>query len=140
MVKLERPLRPWKWYRLPIYNGFAHEDRVSGWQLHWQLIEDGHLPLAISCCISGSTQKVQYHSENYYEPWNAYPVSQPIHLALHRRFSKPEAWKSVLEQYSVTGQEWFALLEMTPINLAAELRAAQGRQVANIFDRAPGRY
>ena len=140
MAKLERQLRHWKWDRLPEYNGFTHEERVRGWQLHWQLIEDGQLPPATTCCISKASYKVQYHSENYYEPWNPYPISQPIHLALHRRFSVPEAWKSIVEQYSVTGQEWYALLEITPINLAAELRAAHGFQIADIFDRIPEKY
>lgn len=140
MLGFESRLRPWKWGQLPVYNGFTHEERVRGWQLQWQLIEDGQLPPATTCCISNSSHNVQYHSENYYEPWNLYPVSQPIHLTLHRRFSVPEAWKFVVEQFSLTGQEWYALLEITPINLAAELRSAHGCQIADIFDRIPEKY
>ncbi|PSH56318.1 hypothetical protein CU103_30120 [Phyllobacterium sophorae] len=113
---------------------------MRGWQLHSLLIEDGYLPGATICCISGSTHKVQYHSENYYEPWNSYPISQPIHVALHRRFSQPEAWTAILEHHSVTGQEWFAQLQMTPVDFAAELRAAHGSQITRVFDRVLGRY
>lgn len=136
-MKIEGALRQWRWQRLPVYNGFTHEERVKGWQLHCYLIDIGYLVPASVCSVSGSTQNVQYHSENYYEPWNPLPICQTLHLALHKRFSRPEAWKAIVQKNVSTGDEWFAKLKLEPINLAAHLRSLHGNSVANIFERVP---
>lgn len=136
-MKIEGALRQWRWPRLPVYNGFTHDERVKGWQLHWYLIDNGYLVFPTICSVSGTTESVQYHSENYYEPWNPYPVCRTLHLALHKRFSRPDDWKTIVKKYAVTGDEWFAKLKMDPIDLAAQLRLRHGDVVANIFDRMP---
>jgi hypothetical protein len=53
------------------------------------------------------------------------------------RFTRQGRWKTIVEQHSVTGDEWFAKLEMEPIDLAAHLRAVHGDHVADIFNRIP---
>ncbi|MBB3147742.1 hypothetical protein FHS21_004174 [Phyllobacterium trifolii] len=137
-MKIDGAFRQWRWQRLPIYNGFTHEERVKGWQLHWHLIDIGYLVPPSVCSVSGSTQNVQYHSENYYEPWNPYPICRTLHLALHKRFSRPEDWKAIVQRYVLTGEEWFAKLAAEPTDLAAHLRSLHGDAVANVLDRLPG--
>lgn len=129
-------LRQWKWGVLPTYNGFTHIDRVRGWQLVSWFIDSGWMPKASVCAISGSVERVGYHSENYYG-LTPYPLNQSVHFALHQRFKRPDAWKRIVERHAGTGDEWFAKLAMSPIDLAAELRAAHGDQIADVFARAP---
>jgi hypothetical protein len=131
------PLRPWKWGTLPTYNGFTHHERVRGGQLIWWFIDNGWLPAAAKCSISGSTERVQNHCEDYYLPWVPIPICQPIHLALHKRFREPEVWNRIVAAHASTGDEWFCRLPMTPINLAADLRERQGNGMKAIFSRAP---
>ncbi|RWX69625.1 hypothetical protein EN780_05745 [Mesorhizobium sp. M4B.F.Ca.ET.089.01.1.1] len=129
-------LPEWKWPRMPVYNGFTHEERVRGWQLIHHFIDNGWLAKAKRCSISGSTENIQAHCENYYSPWSPYPVSRSIHMVLHRRFRQPNPWKRILEMYTVTGQEWFSNLSLEPIDLAAILRAKHGPGIADVFCKA----
>jgi len=130
-------LPDWKWPRMPVYNGFTHEERVRGWQLIHHFIDNGWLAKPERWSISGSTENLQKHCENYYSPWSPYPVSRPIHMALHRRFREPGPWKRIVDRYSVTGDEWFWSLAMQPIDLAARLRAQHGAHIVDVFQRAP---
>ncbi|TIR25973.1 MAG: hypothetical protein E5X34_07340 [Mesorhizobium sp.] len=130
-------LPEWKWPRMPLYNGFTHEERVRGWQLIHHFIASGWLAKPERCSISGSTENLQMHCEDYYSPWSPYPISRQIHMTLHRRFREPDAWKRIVERYAVTGEEWFYVLAMEPIDLAATLRAQYGAQIADVFRRAP---
>ena len=118
---MNKPLRQWRWGRLPVYNGFTHEERVRGWQRIWWLVDTGQLPRPAVCCISGSTKQVAYHSENYFSD-DVYPLCQEVHFALHQRFNRPVPWLEILRRYSVTGNEWFALVEMRPVDVAVGLR------------------
>jgi len=129
-------LRKWPWGVLPVYNGFAHVERVRGWQLVSFLMDVGQMPKASVCCISGRTDRVQYHSEDYYD-WHPYALNQSIHLTLHQRFKSPERWRRIVDQYAVTGEEWFARLPMAPVDLAGQLRAQHGDQIEDIFNRVP---
>ncbi|KQY11197.1 hypothetical protein ASD31_17530 [Rhizobium sp. Root482] len=129
-------LRKWPWGILPAYNGFSHEERVRGWQLVGWFIDNGWKPKAAVCAISGSTERVQYHSENYYG-WTPYALNQQVHFALHQRFNRPKRWLEIVERYAVTGEEWFAKLALEPIDLAGNLRAEHGPDVADIWTRAP---
>jgi hypothetical protein len=130
-------LRPWKWGVMKPYNGFTHEERVRGGQLiHW-FIDNSWLAKPSRCSISGSTERVQYHCEDYYSPWQPYAINQQIHLALHRRFRQPDDWACIRDRYSVTGSEWFCALPMQPVDLAGALRAQHGNGIADIFSRAP---
>ena len=61
-------------------------------------------------------------------------------LALHARFSRPTRWKAIVEEYSISGEEWFAQLKMQPIDLAANLRTVDGNHVADIFHRVPAAH
>lgn len=128
-------LRKWPWATLPVYNGFTHEERVRGWQLLMFMLDNRLLEKPTVCCISGRRDRVQMHSESYYD-WHTYPLNQSIHLALHNRFRSPDRWRAIVAQYTVTGDEWFARLSVTPIDLAGQLRAEQGPEIADIFRRA----
>lgn len=80
---------------MPVYNGFTHEERVRGGQLIRHFIAKGWLARPERCSISGSTDNLQMHCEKYYAPWAPIPISQPIHMALHRRFRQPGPWNRI---------------------------------------------
>jgi hypothetical protein len=130
-------LRKWRWPPLQPYNGFTSEERIRGWQLIWLLIDLGLQVKPTTCSMTGSNKNIGIHSENYYEPWNSFPISAGPHSILHRRFRYPQPWLRLVEQHAVTSEEWFCHLKMEPIDLAAELRAQRGREIADIFARAP---
>lgn len=129
-------LRRWQWKELPTYNGFVHAERVRGWQLVNLLVELGQIDKPRQCAISGVTQRLGFHSESYYS-WAPHVLCQPIHMALHRRFQKPDEWRRIVARYSKSGAEWFATLSPTPVDLAGDLRRLHGDGVADIFGRAP---
>jgi hypothetical protein len=129
-------LRQWRWKELPTYNGFVHPERVRGWQLINLLVDVGQIDKPHQCAISGTTEGLGFHSECYYS-WEPYVLCQPVHMALHRRFQKPDEWRRVVDQYAVSGDEWFATLSLTPVDLAGDLRRLHGEGVADIFARAP---
>lgn len=129
-------LRKWQWGELKPYNGFSFPERVRGWQLLMFLVDNGLMPGPQACCISGRTDRLQLHSENYFD-WQSYSLNQSIHLALHQRFRSPDRWRRIVDQYAVTGDEWFAQLSPVPIDLAGELRAKHGPEIADIFRRVP---
>lgn len=126
-------LRQWTWHRMPDYNGFSHEERVKGWQYLCWLIDHNMLPKPRKCVISGATDRLQCHLENYYDPWTAVALTQPIHFALHRRFTRPSEWQAIVDRYAVSGEEWFALLAPHPVDIAAQLRKMHGDQVRDVF-------
>lgn len=127
-------LRKWPWNQLPDYNGFTHVERVRGWQLIMWREDNGWFERGATCCISGQTQQLRLHSENYYS-WEPFTLNHSIHMALHQRFNKPDAWRRIVERYSSTGEEWFATLELQPIDLAGQLRRENDPEYANIFTR-----
>ena len=132
-------LRQWKWKDLPTYNGFVHAERVRGWQLVNLLVELGQIDKPRQCAISGATEGLGFHSECYFS-WSPHVVCQPIHMALHRRFKKPDAWRRIVDQHAKTGEEWFATLSAEPVDLAAQLRKEHGEGIADIFSRAGVHY
>ena len=132
-------LRKWAWKELPVYNGFSHEERVRGWQVINFLMDNGLMARPAVCCISGRSDRVTLHSETYYD-WRPYALNQSIHLALHRRFRSPDQWQAIVARYAVTGEEWFALLPLEPVNLAEDLRARYGMEIADIIGRASKVY
>lgn len=129
-------LRTWRWDPTPTYNGFIFEERVRGWQLIHFLLDNGWAERGATCCISGQTTQLRLHSENYYD-WRPFTLTHSLHMVLHKRFKEPDGWQRIVERYAVTGNEWFARLSLVPVDLAGELRARHGPQIANIFDRAP---
>lgn len=132
-------LRTWRWKELPTYNGFVHEERVRGWQVIMFLVDNGLLTKPTVCCISGRTDRIVFHSENYFTP-APYALNQSIHLALHRRFNAPDSWRAIAARYAATGEEWFARLSLTPVDLAGQLRAEHGPEISDIFGRASVAY
>ena len=79
-----------------------------------------------------------WHSENYFGwPNSTFPIQQGIHLSLHSRYNKPQAWMDIVSRYAVTGDEWFVRLSMVPVDIAGPLRAAYGPQISDVFARAP---
>ncbi len=129
-------LRKWAWGTLPVYNGFTHEERVRGWQLIMWQIDNGWAARGATCCISGDTNMLRLHSENYYSA-TPYTLNHSVHMALHKRFNEPDQWRRIVSKYAITGEEWFAKLSLVPVDLAGVLRAQYGPEIANIFDRAP---
>ncbi|UVK51286.1 hypothetical protein DBIPINDM_004529 [Mesorhizobium sp. AR02] len=122
---------------MAVYNGFTHEERVRGWQLIHFGIDNGWLAKPERCSITGSSENLQMHCEDYYSPWSPYPVSRPIHMALHRRFREPGPWSRIVERCAVTGDEWFCTLALKQIDLAATLRAQYGAHIVDVFRRVP---
>lgn len=129
-------LRTWQWGVLPTYNGFTNAERVRGWQLIMWRIDNGWAERGSTCCISGDTNQPRLHSENYYS-WDPYTLNHSIHMALHQRFKKPDAWQRIVDKFAQTGSEWFARLSLTTVDLAGELRAKHGPEIADVFARAP---
>ena len=127
-------LRRWHWKEMPPYNGFTHAERVRGWQVQCWMIDTGQMEKATTCCITGSTQRVSYHSEDYYS-WEVYPLCQTVHFALHQRFERPNAWRKIVDQYR-NKDDWFDQLLLAPIDLASELRDQHGALISDIFNRA----
>lgn len=127
-----KSLRQWRWGELPTYNGFVHVERVRGWQAIHFLIDNGWLQRRATCCISGQTEKLRLHSESYYEP-EGYVLGHTIHMALHQRFNKPGAWRRIVAQYSVTGDEWFARLPLSHSDLAHDLRTKRSPKITDVF-------
>lgn len=99
--------RSWVWSRMSPYNGFTHEERVLGWQVIDALIEKGELAPAVRCSVTGSRSDLQYHCENYYEPWAPIPICREAHFALHRRFREPAAWVAIMSRYARQADDWF---------------------------------
>ena len=128
------------------------------WQVIWWLIDVGHIPLPRVCSIigqkarepsgcegaptnligqhSGTMTAFTYHNENYYDPFELYPISPEGHRLLHRRFYDPKPWQALVEQHSQTGEEWFTRLEPYPIDLAWELRERHGPGITDILKTA----
>jgi hypothetical protein len=153
-------LREWRWPSLRWYNGFSPQERVRGWQATWWLIDNGHIPRPDICSITGQngrepsecqeastnlvgqqpgTTAFAYHNENYYDPFELYPISPEAHRLLHRRFYDPKPWQALIEQYSRTGEEWFAGLQPYPIDLASQLREKHGPGITDILKTAMAR-
>jgi hypothetical protein len=151
-------LRQWHWPPPRWYNGFSPQERVRGWQALWWLIDNGHIPHPDICSITGQkrrepgenqrassnlagqqggeTTAFAYHNENYYAPFELYPISREAHRLLHRRFYDPKPWQALVEEHSRTGEEWFALLKPYPIDLASELRERHGAGITDILKTA----
>jgi hypothetical protein len=131
---MTKALRQWKWGILPTYNGFTHDERVIGWQAMWWMIDKGQLMRPTTCSISGLAARIQMHSENYYDA-DPLGINQSIHMALHQRFKRPDAWLRIVNRFSVTGDEWFATLSLEQVDIAADLRSRHGDGITNLLGR-----
>ena len=85
---------PWRGPVLGPYNGFTGLERARGAQLTWWAIKTGVLPSSTICSICLSREgRLQYHSEDYYDPLHPHAIRVGCHLTLHRRFRSPRAWQ-----------------------------------------------
>lgn len=100
-------------FRYPLglgYIGFSSVERAREWQLQVWLAKGGFLPSAKTCSICGSTHKVAYHAENYYDLWTMNEICQSCHSVLHRRFWQlARTWRNLIETHTKTREEWFML-------------------------------
>ena len=102
------------------------------------------------CGVCGSTDRVGFHSENYYSVIRSPALCGLCHQRLHRRFSRPAAWAELMREHIETGDEWFALIPDTTYDLAGYLRSTRGERLRDmrgdaallacpgIADRLPG--
>ena len=103
------PLRQWNSPRTLTYNGFTSDERARGWQVSRWFLDNGWREMSESCSITGDNANVVNHNENYYEPWAPYALSRGTHMALHQRFKKPNWWKRIVAENSVTGNHAHAI-------------------------------
>lgn len=110
----------WQYPLLRCYLGFSGQDRIEGWKRVWVARRMGLLPAPTTCsvCLT-STQRGQYHCENYSRPLEAKPICRRCHLALHKRFRNPDPWMKLVSSFQTPGC-WFRQLTMDPIEPAVE--------------------
>jgi hypothetical protein len=85
------------------YNGYpgSVRDRSARWVR--SEIQAGRIPPPAECCICSQREGcLQYHAEDYSEPFGAHLTQFPIclrcHCVLHTRFRYPVRWTRYLEQ------------------------------------------
>lgn len=110
----------WRYPPLGPYNGFTGEQRVRAWQLGTWLRRRGLLSVAPRCDLCDRSSRLSRHSENYADVQRAITVCGGCHLALHRRFREPEAWRHKLSTLPSI-PAWAIALSPTPIDLPAWL-------------------
>lgn len=105
------------------YNGFTGAERRRGDQVLQVLRKQGVVPEPETCDICGTTGRVGYHGENYFDPFSMAPLCFSCHMALHRRFRSPEKWFERLDQHADNPKiEDFHLLPMVEPDFARWLR------------------
>lgn len=109
------PMMQWPLNRF--YLGFTPQDRRREHQLQVWFQKGGMLPRAGACTICRETRNTSFHAEDYYSIWTMCAICQSCHKILHMRHRHGNAWRSLVDQYTVTGNEWFAL---TPLDSDAD--------------------
>lgn len=123
-----------KWPYTKTYNGFTGLERARGWQLARWLLYSGCVYHADKCHICGSTYRVQFHSESYYDTTKLGILCGTCHTAIHRRAALWDNWRGIVDRHVVTGREWWAQLERRQVDLAAIERAKYGWGAANLLN------
>ncbi len=111
------------------YNGYTGDERIRAWQFGWWCDAMGIKEKATRCDICGSTQGVQYHSEDYYSIFSAPSVCKGCHYVLHRRFREPRMWYAFVEKHMRNRSgptPWFAYLTAEEIDFASYVRGRFG--------------
>jgi len=125
----------WRYPLLVPYNGFTGLERARGAQLIWWAVKAGILQKSDRCSICGKPpSRLQFHSEDYYDPLHPHAICATCHMLLHRRFRSPAPWQTLVAKHARAGA-WFMDLDLTPINLASELRGLHGEETADILAR-----
>ncbi|RPF72153.1 hypothetical protein [Aurantiacibacter spongiae] len=130
--KAPRSFLKWRWPPILPYMGFTPVERVQHWQIARWLIAAGCITVPTHCAICASTDKVGFHSENYYSVLCSPALCGLCHQRLHRRFSRPAAWRDLMQAHVRTGDEWFALIPAIDYDLAGYLRATRGEQLRDM--------
>lgn len=79
------------------YNGFIAAQRQAAQNWINKQVEAGLLSWPTECCACRQTEApIDFHAEDYSKPFGPhitqYPLCFRCHMALHFRFSSPEAW------------------------------------------------
>lgn len=105
------------------YNGFTGAERRRRNQVALVLRRRGFIPKPEKCSLCGSTKRVGYHGEDYFDPWSMAPLCTPCHLTLHRRFRAPDGWLTLLDRNNAGPHiDEFRALPMAEVDLAGWLR------------------
>ncbi len=130
--KAPRSFLTWRWPMTLPYSGFTPVERVQHWQIARWLIAAGCIAVPKHCAICASTDKVGFHSENYYSVLRSPALCGLCHYRLHRRFSRPAAWADLMQEHVRTGGEWFAIIPPMGYDLAGHLRATRGEKLRDM--------
>lgn len=111
-----------------VYNGFTGRERARGAQ--WGRWADmvglrtRAYKLPCSVCWRGAAEgaRVQYHNENYYEPWTAKTICGSCHKILHQRFYKHAEFYGLQRSVRDVADEWFLALTHKQVDVAAQVR------------------
>ena len=86
----------------------------------------GEFPAPTQCelCLATSG-RLNYHNEDYSEPFDVHPICWGCHSALHIRFTKPERWEKrkqiIRAQRQIAGNSienrWWEQLTLEPIDI-----------------------
>lgn len=119
-------LPKWQYKLLRPYNGFSGIERIRCWQLARWAINVGILRSPHQCSISGAVgdgRVIQYHSENYYDPFGAKMIHSSLHKTLHQRFKNPAKWEMVKNRYrDSSSDKWFLDIPDQEPDYAKELQ------------------
>jgi hypothetical protein len=113
-----------KWSGGPVgpYNGFTPDERLRHWQKAVILRRLGRFPNPSACAVCGTDKRVGWHSEHYYDLTRCIGLCWPCHMALHRRFARPQGWARRVA-LSTAPPAWVAELPVKPFDLASWLRS-----------------
>jgi hypothetical protein len=122
----------WNGKPSPTYNGFTSDERLRGWQMVKWLSAQNILMSPDRCDICGSQDRLQRHSENYYNPFRAAVVCGNCHRLIHFRFWRWNQWRKWCHANDPAGIKWFSMLETKQPNIATHLFTKHGQQVLNL--------
>ncbi len=96
--------------KLGPYNGFSGEMRVVADRKIKVAIELGLVPKPSACSVCGKSEgRIDYHAEDYGNPFQVAAICQGCHMKLHNRHRSPgfaASWRSLVERHG-DGQKWF---------------------------------
>lgn len=122
----------WSGKPSPRYNGFTSDERLHTWQLVRWLEAQGVLAPLERCDICGSSDRLQRHSENYYNPMQAAIVCGSCHRLIHLRFWRWHEWRDLCWKHDALGSKWFSVLEIKQPDVAGYLREKHGPDTRNL--------
>ncbi len=128
------PLVTWSGKPSPIYNGFTSDERLHLWQLVKWLMAQGAMSVLVSCDICGSHDRLQHHSENYYNPFQAAVVCAACHRLIHLRFWRWSEWRELCKACDPKGAKWYSLLTLEQPDIASYIREKHGPQVSDLLN------